>query len=674
MKLQRFDGGLNTRLGSHLLPINEAQEYTNIDNEDGTLKPVKSLLAATLTLTDKDRYIESSDSIVTFAKTPIDFLEYQDDIYYSVANDFPQIKTASTEGDLGLDLPDIVELELTTTAVAVPVIGDLTITETAPENSIVGGLTFQVGTIYYFAVIRVDAEGSLSDPGYMTYTPTNGGGVAINNGVHLSIEIGYDYQIFRRVGSAYRRCEHRLYAADGQPYNPQIIGKANSPVIFDSRWFVFEFTGYPYFSYIVDLTALETALFNAGTYSYVATVSIASLGWESIPSNVSTIDILSNEQVSMTIGHTDPADTRIDRVTIYRLGGDVTDFTQIAQIDDPTFPLVYTDREANDTIYGNRLMDSEDHNKPLSGLKNLTIVNGQLCGTIGNILYFSEIGKPYAFQTTNFRDFDEELTGLFQIDAGLLIFSLTKAWLLNTSNLGLGKIIQLSEEFGCTAHLTCTGYRTGCMWHSNDGICISFGGKVELISKEKLGYQNLSITHAKMYNETYWGFNDDGTCYALDVRYKNTINAIKYYNFTAFDDADSNTVIRQVYVDGTELKVLFGTPVAADSYTIFGSTTDEQIAWISPRFIEGAYTDLKTYKDIFIRASAGITIKVYIESEEANDTKDVLVASHTFDVTETYHAKVDHDDHQGYAIYFTVTGTGVLWELEYKAMGRQLGR
>ena len=47
MKLQKFDGGLNTRQEPHLIGIDEGQVYTNIDNESGALKPVTAPLAPT---------------------------------------------------------------------------------------------------------------------------------------------------------------------------------------------------------------------------------------------------------------------------------------------------------------------------------------------------------------------------------------------------------------------------------------------------------------------------------------------------------------------------------------------------------------------------------------------------------------------------------------------------
>ena len=98
MKIQKFDGGLNTRQEPYLIGLNEGQEYTNIDNEAGSLKPVNLPLAANQTYTDKNRYVTFSKTIQQLAKVPIDFVEYKNKVYYSVEDDYIQMKDTLTEG------------------------------------------------------------------------------------------------------------------------------------------------------------------------------------------------------------------------------------------------------------------------------------------------------------------------------------------------------------------------------------------------------------------------------------------------------------------------------------------------------------------------------------------------------------------------------------------------
>jgi hypothetical protein len=718
MKLQKFNGGLNTREDGHLIGIDEAQVYTNINNEKGSLQPVNQPLAAGQAHTENARYISYLDAVTELAKKPKDFIEYKNKTYYSVDADFIQVKDSNTEGDLGFWPPEILDGDTTVLRPTTPVSGDITMTSGGPVAAGWGASLYWISnTNYTFAFQRVGDDGSVSD--VFQYVFFTGG--AANTYRTITYSLPYRHKIYCKLGGVWRELSGDVTV----PRNVQTgvyldlspdaywileVGTANVSVGILRGWFTADGSqtidntqrtstanGYVSFGWAryneptiipasytttittVDINAVVTngTDLPLGTYEYVATVGSSLLGWESEPSKIKTVILESGQEVNLEITGLDAGiaqlynvqdlDPRIDRLTIYRLGGNITDFTRVVIISDPVFPVNFVDNFTEEQIIGNAILDTEDNDKPLFDMSNLAIVRGQLCATLGDKLYFSKQGETFAFPSTNYRDFREQLTGIFEIDAGLLVFSRTKTWLLNTSNLAVGKIIQLSEELGCTSHNAIAGYRTGAMWHSEDGIATSFGGKVELITKEKLSYQNLSIINAFTDDETYWGFLNDGTCYALDFRYRPI--AIKYFNFATFDDNNANTIIHQVYKQGVDLKVLFGVTPNIDSYTIFGSPDLTTLNWTSPRFIEGAYSERKTYKDIYIRATANINIKVYIE-----DLEDNLVAEHDFYETETHHIKVEQEALQGYAIYFVVEGTGTVYEIEYKAFGRQNGR
>ena len=182
-----------------------------------------------------------------------------------------------------------------------------------------------------------------------------------------------------------------------------------------------------------------------------------------------------------------------------------------------------------------------------------------------------------------------------------------------------------------------------------------------------MGFNNLNIALGVTHNETYWGLTEQGVVYAIDNRYGNVMT--KHFEFPILTDNIVNTVVHQLYRTDAELNFLFGNDIDVDSYQFFGSSTKAIMSWKSAKFIEGSYTERKTYKDIYVRATAGIVFKVYIE-----DQVDNLVAEHKFRETETHHIKVDSAALQGYAIYFTAEGTGIIYEIEYKTMGRQNGR
>lgn len=676
MKLQKFNGGVSTRRAPHLIGVNEGTTFQNIDIEEEILKPVNSLLAAGLTKTDEDRYIDYEDDIITLAKTPTTEVEYQNKIYHSVDGDYVQVKDSVQEGDLGLEAPEIISMDTLAVLPSIPLVGEVTLTSqdlgAASTAANIG--SFHSTITYELAITQVTAAGLESAPYYVSHTPS------YTNST-LTIDIAATVPLYR----VYIKNLGVWRCLSYQPDNTQIT---------EFPWWVFEPVSFPYTYSVVlsyptwliryqfnypslpgpypdvlwgfnthDVENLETgAGFTAGSYTYVVTVGIASLGWESSGSALQEV-ILGIGEVPTFVIDEGEVDSRVDQLRIYRLGDTITDFTLVAAIEEPTFPYTFTDRVPTASIAGKSILDTEDNDKPISGLTNLAVVNGQLVGTYGSKLYFSGVGRLYAIPPGNYRDFKNTLTGVFQIDGGLLVFSATKTWLMNTSNLATGRIIQLSDKFGCLGHNTVTDYKTGAMWASQAGLCVSAGGKVEVITKDKIGYLNLQITNAVMYNEAYYGFTAAGVCYVLDLRYT---PAFMTYIFSTLDDLNALTEVRQVYIDGTELKILFGAIAAVDSYTVFGATTLENLDWVSGKFIEGSYTEHKTYNDIYVRATAGITFKVLID--------DVEVSSDLFYKTEVKQIKLPQNEHQGYSIQFKASGKGEVYEIEYKAMGRQNGR
>lgn len=704
MKLQQFSGGLNTKDSSHLIKINEATQYENIDNEGGELQPCKALVAAGQTYNENDRFITHLDTVTRLTKTPVDLLEYQNKIYYSVEDDFIQMKDVQgiipTEGDLGLVPPEITNLSLIATTVNIPEESDITIAENSFDGlfDIRRGTYFEgPGLVLEFALIRLDEEGNQSNVLYFEY-------ITIAHLCTLQISVPYDHFIHYRSGGIWRRLINAysivIYTVFSAQDNGSLTGLTTTPgqanIAYEMFWndFTVSSRNIDYLSrdwqlyFIalgivdenndiqlhieVDLTPLNESLAIAGTYVYVATLGISNLGWESEPSNLISAIITDSEIPEFIINTssdndgTPYIDTRVDKLYIYRLGNTITDFTLLRTIDDPNsqWPIIIIDREPDGSISGNTILSTEDYDKPLSGIKNLAVVNGQLVGTLEGKLYFSITGKLFAIPPTNYRDFKENLTGLFEIDAGLIVCSDTKTWLINTSNLATGKILQLSSEFGCINHNAIAGIKTGAMWTSTEGFCSSFGGKVELITKSKIGYTNLDIIYALMYNETYFGFTESGICYALDLRYGAPV--LKTFNFELFSDENILTKIFQLYIESLKLKALFGTVSIIDSYTLFNSSELEELIWKSPKFIEGAFTDLKTYKDIYVYATDKIIFTVYIDDIKVSETK--------FKKTDNHHIKVEHEKHQGYSIQFEAIGKGKIYEIEYKAMGSQDGR
>lgn len=86
-QLNYFNGGLSTRLASHLIGVNEALIHTNIDVSKGTIVPLK---------TDKDETTTVGKSMVYFknkwvySANDVDYVIFQEKLYYSDATGIPQ--------------------------------------------------------------------------------------------------------------------------------------------------------------------------------------------------------------------------------------------------------------------------------------------------------------------------------------------------------------------------------------------------------------------------------------------------------------------------------------------------------------------------------------------------------------------------------------------------------
>ena len=82
MKLTNFNGGLNSREEPHLLAINEAVVYSNIDNTGGSLKPIKSLSS---TGVDRKKYafFFAAENKWVDSEIRRDYVEYEGTLYYT---------------------------------------------------------------------------------------------------------------------------------------------------------------------------------------------------------------------------------------------------------------------------------------------------------------------------------------------------------------------------------------------------------------------------------------------------------------------------------------------------------------------------------------------------------------------------------------------------------------
>ena len=103
MKLVQFNGGLNSREEPHLLGINEAVIYSNIDNTGGSLKPIKSLSSTEVSRKKYAFFFAAEDKWVD-SDIRRDYVEYEGTLYYTDSTGAYKQKGSLTHS-LGIEQP-----------------------------------------------------------------------------------------------------------------------------------------------------------------------------------------------------------------------------------------------------------------------------------------------------------------------------------------------------------------------------------------------------------------------------------------------------------------------------------------------------------------------------------------------------------------------------------------
>ena len=104
MKLQVFNGGKSTRLAPHLIGVNEAIVYDNINNETAVLESVKDK-GDTLLAIEKYAYYYIAKDMWVSSATFRNYVEYQEKLYYTEDNAIPQVYDGTLTANLGIRKP-----------------------------------------------------------------------------------------------------------------------------------------------------------------------------------------------------------------------------------------------------------------------------------------------------------------------------------------------------------------------------------------------------------------------------------------------------------------------------------------------------------------------------------------------------------------------------------------
>ena len=382
-----------------------------------------------------------------------------------------------------------------------------------------------------------------------------------------------------------------------------------------------------------------------GTYQYVVTHYNSSDGSESGPSPLSTELITTDDNIQIT-NLPQPSDVQVDKIRIYRVGGNRTVLSLVTQVD--VGVTSFLDDIADEDIEGTALASGAYLPAPAE-LRYLTQTYGMLFATLGNQLRYTPIGVPDAWPALFFINYESELTGLAVVANGLLVFTRTRTYLVTGTSPGTLSSRPLDLTQGCVSHDSVRSARNAALWASTDGLCTSSGGLVQLLSKEKLGNINLTAVSSVIFDEAYYLLQEDGTVFVYDYGYGGIFKFLRI-------DIDSLVVgDDRLYghKDGFLLQLFAG-----DSF--------ETMRYRSARFFDGLATNNKAYKRVNIYSKGDIIIKILIDDEVVQTR--ILTGTGSFDIS------VPETKKRGFFMQFDIEGTGEVYEIDVVNAGQTGGR
>lgn len=602
MLLQDFSGGLNTRVAPSLIAPNESQVFTNIDASSGSIRPLKDKTLHTADVNKYFTYYYANSEF--YSKTAeSSFVEYRDLLYITNLNSYPTKYGGTNEYRLGIVKPAVKPTAAYVASGTTPY-GVKFGTETTGD--------LQVGTYNYIVVHKATTDIIKITRFSTTLDPMG----AIR--IYYSLTGATSVDIYREYDDTYR-----------------LVTTATTSFYYTDILFDIEAN--------TELPTLPEL--PGGDYTYAYTYYNSSDGSESAPSPISDLVTGSEGKISITFSGAS-ADLQVDKIRLYRLGGAVTQYSLLVEL--PNDIVDYTDITLDIDLAGNTILDTITYDPAPTGLKYLVESYAMLFGAVGDKLYYSNIALPNAWPATNFLDFEDNITGIGAIQNGLLVFTKLKTYIVTGNSPETFSKYLLDSSQGCLSHYTIQFVRGTLLWLSEDGICTSSGGLVEVLTQNKLGKITLTgIQNAQVHDGIYYLLHSTGML-VLDFRY--------------------NLMVRKVVCDANWIGAYFDKlflQYADNLYETCSSETPLEYHYKSGVLTEGQYTNYKIFKDFYIKYNGSINLKLYIDGTKVNDVN--LTGNRCYNLKAVSHAN-------GYGLEIEIQGTGEVSEIQYTALGRQNGK
>ena len=613
-KINMFNGGLRIAQAPHLLKENESVALVNADHISGILKPMKDKVQA-VTGALKYGHLFTTNSTWYWSALPKDYVEFQERLYIGNRNGLSTKIVGNTEYNLGIQKP----VDIPTVVVSAETPEQDQITRLFLDAQEDNTKDIPADVTLKYKVVNIDAAGK-HYPSDEVFT------------VRVSSELDETH-------ADYHKNKVTVACSDTNINTTIAIFR-----FFDNYWRkIYEGVGgviyvdgiYDISGSADDTSYIETGL--KGTYQYALTFFNSIDGTESAP-------VLSAEFEAdwgtATVSNLEIAtDPQVDQRKLYRIGGNSTAFTLVEILDN--IVVSYIDSTKDEDLEGS-LMQSEQNFPPVDDLHYLMESYAMLFAADGDKLRFTPIGEPDYWPETYFLDFPRIITGLAKTPIGLLVFNRYETWLVTgTGPLSLSQQL-LTGSQGCINGDTVVNMEGSALWASTDGVCMSNGGVVGVITDDKMSkLEMIHSVNAVVYDERYHILMLElGTTLVLDL----SRQVIKYVNYDIRSLNKANDTLYG-YNDGY-------------LYELEADIEPMQMQYSSPKYIGRGYTIPKTYKNFYMYSEGEVTIEIFID--------DVLAQTATHVTTWNHQIKIPAVNTRGYALQFHIYGTGSVIEVQWE--------
>jgi len=250
-----------------------------------------------------------------------------------------------------------------------------------------------------------------------------------------------------------------------------------------------------------------------GSFQYTLTY-LDTFGQETAAGDYSTPINTNNGSIEVTIPLPVNLDPTITAVNVYRMNtsiyGGQTSFLLVKSFPISSLPTTFVDTKQISELGG--IIPVATLTTVPDDILFLTSYTGRLFAATKDLsetttvkndytqyltVRWSEVGKPLTWLGNSWLNMDSPITGIGTSSNGLIIFSLTETFaLLGTESEPFTHRL-LSSSQGCVDFRSIQNWQGNCIFASVEGICMSNGGSVDLVSYAKLGLLNtLSVDNS----------------------------------------------------------------------------------------------------------------------------------------------------------------------------------